>query len=227
MLLRQRYQAGCRSLRHWLRVNEQHGSLVRACTGDTVVLAERHYPEDDWRDPLSGGQVYYHCHRSGPEHGHLHVFMPVEPDAELTHLLGIGLDPRGLPLSLFTVNRWVADDAWLPAGPGTALVQRFSLSASDADPRLSSWLEQFLLFYAPAIQTLLLQRDRALANLGCPLEQALENRDLEIPSQLAIDWGADLDHIQQQWQAHGEQLRSSAVAPSGRDGAVRPDLCGG
>jgi hypothetical protein len=225
MLLRQRYQAGCRSLRHWLRVNERHGSLVRVCTGDVVVLAERHYPEDDWRDPPSGGQAYYHCHRPGDEHGHLHLFMPAEPGAELTHLLGIGLDPRGLPLSLFTVNRWVANDAWLPAGPCAELVLRFSLAASEADPRFSGWLEQFLRFYAPAIQTLLLERDRALAAKDEPLEQALEDRDLEIPSQVAIDWGADLDDVQQHWRAHVEQLRSSPVAPSGGDGAVRAGLC--
>ncbi|MEX1315721.1 MAG: hypothetical protein AB1Z22_01185 [Synechococcaceae cyanobacterium] len=192
MLLRQRYQAGCRSLRHWLKVNAQHGSLVRACTGDGVVLAERHYPGDDWRDPLSGGQACYHCHRPGEEHGHLHLFMPGQPGAELTHLLGIGLDPRGLPLSLFTVNRWVANDTWQPAMTTFALVQRLSLAARDGS-----------------------------------LEQALEDRDLEIPSQVAIDWGADLDAVQQQWRSHVEQLRSSAVAPSGRDGAVRAGLRGG
>jgi len=225
MLLRQRYQAGCRSLRHWLRVNERHGSLVRACTGDGVVLAERHYPEDDWRDSLSGGQAYYHCHRPGQEHGHLHLFMPAAPGAALSHLLGIGLDPRGLPLSLFTLNRWVANDAWLPAGACSKLVQSFSLAASEADPHVSGWLEQFLRFYAPLIQALLLDRDRALADLGCPLEQALEDRGLEIPSQVAIDWGADLDAVQQQWRSHVEQLRSGAPAPSGRDGAVRAGLC--
>ncbi|MFO7629897.1 MAG: hypothetical protein R6W06_10370 [Prochlorococcaceae cyanobacterium] len=221
MLLRQRYQAGCRSLRHWLKLNQRHGSLVRACTGDGVVLAENHYPEDDWRDPLSGGQAYYHCHRPGAEHGHLHLFMPAEPGAELTHLLGIGLDPRGLPLSLFTVNRWVASDAWLPAAPSLALVRRFSLVASDADPRFSSWLEQFLRFYAPVIETLLLERDRALAAKDDSLEQALENRHLEIPSQVVIDWGADLDDVQNQWRAHGEQRRSSAAAPGADRAALQ------
>lgn len=225
MLIRQRYQAGCRSLRHWLRVNERHGSLVRACTGEGMVLAERHYPEDDWRDPHSGGQAYYHCHRPGDEHGHLHLFMAAKPGAELTHLLGIGLDPRGLPLSLFTVNRWVASDAWLPAAPTFALVQCFSLAASEADQHISGWLEQFLRFYLPVIESLLLERDRALAARDGSLEQALEDRDLEIPSQAAIDWGADLDAVQQQWQAHVVQLRSSAVAPSCRDGAVPADRC--
>jgi hypothetical protein len=225
--MRERYQAGCRSLRHWLKVNALHGSLVRACTGDGVVLAERHYPEDDWRDPHSGGQAYYHCHRSGDEHGHLHLFMAAEPGAELTHLLGIGLDPRGLPLSLFTVNRWVANDAWLPAEPSFALVRRFSLAASEADPPISAWMDNVLRFYAPAIHTLLLERDRALADLGSPLEQALEDRDLEIPSQVAIDWGADLDAVQHQWRAHVEQIRSQSVAASRRDGAVRAGLASG
>lgn len=81
--------------------------------------------------------------------------MPVEPGAELTHLLGIGLDPHGLPVSLFTVNHWVANDAWLPAGPCAQLPRRFSLVASDADPRFSGWRHHFLRFYGPLIDGLL------------------------------------------------------------------------
>jgi hypothetical protein len=68
---------------------------------------------------------------------------------------------------------------------------------------------------------LLLERDRVLAAKDDSLEQALENRDLEIPSQVAIDWGADLDEVEHQWRAHGEQLRSSAAASSGGEGGVR------
>lgn len=205
--LRQRYQAGCRSLRHWLSVNEQHGSLVRACTGDGVIHAQQHYPEDDWRDPHSGCQAYYHCHRPEREHGHLHLFRRRCPEDRLTHLLGIGLDPRGLPLSLFSVNRWVADDAWLPAAATLSLLEGFSLSASDADPRLSRWLEHFLRFYEPLIGPLLLQRDRALEALDGSLDEALEDRTLEIPSQVGIDWGADLDAVQQQWRNHMAAVR--------------------
>lgn len=221
-----RYQAGCRSLRHWLKLGERHGSLVRACTGDGAVHAHRHYPEDDWRDPVSGAQAYYHCHRPGAEHGHLHLFMAATPGAKPTHLLGIGLDPRGLPLSLFSLNRWVADDAWLPAASTLALVRRFSLASSAADPSLSGWLSQFLRFYLPVIGTLLCARDRALEAQGGPLELMLENRDLEIPSQRVIDWAADLDSAQRLWQAHRERMRA-AREPRTRAAARPPMGVGG
>jgi hypothetical protein len=225
MSIRQRYQAGCRSLRYWLKLSERYGSLVRSCTGEGLVVAGRHYPEDDWRDRLSGGQAYYHCHRQGDEHGHLHLFMQAQGSDELTHLLAIGLDPKGLPISLFTVNRWVANDAWLPAQDTYALVRSFSLVNSDADPDIIAWLEHFLHFYSLSIQSMLLDRDRALQEREGSLEQVLEDRDLEIPSQLFIDWGADLDFVQQQWRFHVQQLKSSHVAPSGRDGVICANLC--
>ena len=221
---RQRYLAGSRSLRHWLKVSQQDGSLVAACTGGGSVVAERHYPENDWRDPLSGCQAYYHCHRLGNEHGHLHLFMPAEDNAELSHLLGIALDPRGLPLNLFTVNRWVTNDAWLPAAQSVSLVRQFSLAASEASTHLNGWLVHFLSFYAALIQELLHERDEVLSTRDVPLAQALDDRRLEVLSQRTIEWGSDLDHAQLEWRNHVRNVREKAIQRSKSMGSTSQPL---
>ncbi|MCP9792654.1 TIGR04283 family arsenosugar biosynthesis glycosyltransferase [Vulcanococcus limneticus Candia 3F8] len=218
----QRYRAACRSLRLWLRLTERHGSVVVALTGGGTVVAERHYPEGDGRDPTSGAQFYYHCHRDGGEHGHLHLFVPAAPGAELTHLIGISLDARGLPIGLFTLNRWVAADAWLPAAETLPLLERFAFPVPDGlsagasapeprrlDPHLGRWLTHFLVFYRPVIAALLQERDACLerhAQAG-EREAALEDRRLEIPSSRSIDWSADLAALQAEIQGQIQAVR--------------------
>ncbi len=201
-----RYGAACRSLRYWLRLTRTHGSVIAALTGSDSVLANNHYPENDVIDSESGSQFYYHCHRGEEEHGHLHLFLPASPGAQLTHLIGISLDPRGLPLGLFTLNRWVANDAWLPAAETIALLERFHfpvpgpVKGPSPDPALGRWLTHFLLLYRPVVAALLLERDARLAELAqsASLEAALDDRALDIPSYRPIDWSADLDRIQAQ-----------------------------
>lgn len=196
--------------------------MVAALTGDGVIQAERHYPAGDCRDPESGAQFYYHCHREGGEHGHLHLFLPVTPGAELTHLIGISLDARGLPIGLFTLNRWVAEDAWLPAAETSPLLEKFTFPVPDRrgswatplagtaesaapgqpDPLLGRWLTHFLCVYREEIAALLQERDACLERHAPPgdREAALEDRGLEIPSSRPIDWSADLVAIQAEIQ---------------------------
>ncbi len=89
-----------------------------------------HCPPGDIYDPEAHSQFYYHAHRSG-EHGHFHTFMreagmpegvhPVEQsefdylkerDDRLSHLVAISMDRRGVPIALFTTNRWVTAENW-------------------------------------------------------------------------------------------------------------------
>ena len=188
-----RYRLARRALHHWLRLTECHGSLVRAFTGASPLLEQQHYPLEDLRDPASGTQCYYHCHRGDGEHGHLHLFRRSRRDRPLTHLIGISLDARGLPLALFSVNRWVTNDRWLPAATTLRLLDGVSLDAAGADPHLGGWLTNFLGFYRPTLEIVLMERDHRLAKAGLPGSVALENRDLEIPSLCTIDWAADLE----------------------------------
>lgn len=194
----QRYAAASRALDHWLKITENHGSLIQVFTGGGAIQAQIHYPEKDLVDPRSGTQCYYHCHRGNAEHGHLHLFRRPTADEPLSHLIAISLDSRGLPVALFTVNRWVCADQWLPAADSLKLLRGVSLHRSGCDRDLSHWLIHFLRFYHPIVQQLLLQRDQRLHAAGGSLDQRLEDRDLEILSFRSIDWSADLAAVDAQ-----------------------------
>ena len=168
----------------------------------------RSYPLGDLVDPGSGTHCYYHCHRADGEHGHLHLFRRPRSRRPLTHLIAISLDARGLPLALFSVNRWVSEDRWLPAASSLRLLDGVSLSGAGCDPHLDGWLVHFLRFYQPTLATVLQQRDRRLRQRATSLEAALQARDLEIPSHCSIDWAADL-------AAAEAELESVAQAEAG------------
>lgn len=189
---RVRYRTAQKALYHWLRLVERQGSLVHAFTAGDRPVQQRHYPLGDLVDPGSGTQCYYHCHRGDGEHGHLHLFRRPRSRRPLIHLIAISLDARGLPLALFSVNRWVSEDRWLPAAATLRLLEGVSLSGAGCDPHLGGWLVHFLCFYRPTLQAVLQQRDRRLRQRAPSLAEALEARDLEIPSHVHIDWAADL-----------------------------------
>lgn len=189
---RARYRSAQKALFHWLRLIERQGSLVHAFTAGSTPRQHQHYPPGDLVDPGSGTQCFYHCHRDSDEHGHVHLFRRRRPQQPLTHLIGISLDGRGLPLALFTVNRWVSEDRWLPAADSLRLLEGISLAGAACDPHLSGWLVHFLCFYRPTLETLLGQRDQRLHQAAPTRRAALEDRDLEIPSYAPLDWAADL-----------------------------------
>lgn len=191
-----RYRSAQKALYHWLCLIERHGSLVRAFTAGSTPQRHQHYPPGDLVDPGSGTHCYYHSHRGDGEHGHLHLFRRARPQGTLTHLIAISLDGRGLPLALFSVNRWVSDDRWLPAAGILRLLEGISLSGAACDPHLASWLVHFLEFYRPTLEAVLLRRDRRLSQRASSRAEALEARDLEIPSHCPIDWAADLASIE-------------------------------
>jgi hypothetical protein len=189
---RARFRSATKALHHWLRLIERQGSLVRAFTAGGMLVPHAHYPPGDLVDPASGTRCYYHSHRGTHEHGHLHLFRRARPRSPLTHLIAISLDSRGLPLGLFSVNRWVSEDRWLPAFATLRLLEGVGLSGAGCDPHLGGWLIHFLHFYRPTLKTVLRQRDRCLRQRATSMAVALEARDLEIPSHCAIDWAADL-----------------------------------
>jgi len=113
---------------------------VLAKTGDNIVseVLPRegtfyeldHCPPGDIYDSEAHSQFYYHAHRKG-EHGHFHTFMreagmpegihPVvqsvhghmkQRDDRLSHLVAISMDRFGVPIALFTTNRWVTAENW-------------------------------------------------------------------------------------------------------------------
>ena len=157
-----------------------------------------------------GSQFFYHAHRhGGREHGHLHLFWHATASGRRlrfrpgqrrwvrgapTHLFAISLDERGLPIELFTVNRWVTEGHWFDAATVLSFVDRFALDGVDGHALSCRWLTGFVRMYRPVIEDLLKKRDARLARQASP-EAALSDPRLEVLSRLPIDWAADLDAL--------------------------------
>lgn len=140
-----------------------------------------HYPQPDALDTDSGWRFYYHAHaasqRLRDEHGHFHVFAPA-PGGSFSHWIGVTLDRRGLPLRLFTTNRWVTDEQWRDAPQLAGKRPRLR----GAEPReVGAWLEDLLCLYADEVASLQRERDQRMRG------RSLDDQRLRIPSQCRVN----------------------------------------
>lgn len=169
----------------------------------------RHYPEDDAIDLASGYQWFYHSHspedRPGAtEHGHFHLFAlrplwarRLQSKAETAfaaltgnsreqvntrHLLTIGMDAKGVPVSLFTVNSWVTGDLMLSAANTERLLVQMRLNTRY--PEIDAVLESVITLCADEVRQVLAVRDATLS--GKPAHDVLADRRLEVLSETAI-----------------------------------------
>lgn len=161
----------------------------------------QHYPSaDDVFDPATGHQYYYHSHpaaqRAADEHGHFHLFArsgyrTQRKDARqspYTHLIGISVNAQGLPIRLFTTNRWVTDEHWLPAPQVLAMLDSFCIGRRKPSPALHRWLHGMLMLFRPQIEAVLARRDERIMHAAQrrPLEKVLEDRRTHVVSATKI-----------------------------------------
>lgn len=178
-----------------------------------------HYPKGDRIDRSTGAQYFYHCHREDyetTEHGHFHCFLrykhipkKVKPasladwdryiDNPMTHLIAIGMNQLGMPIRLFTVNRWVTSEIWYDAHHAPKLLNRFKMKLDD-DPywqQLDKWVEGMLHLFTPQISWLHHERDR-LINLhrtSDPEDNIYLNKKIEELSYINIDLKNQIEWI--------------------------------
>jgi hypothetical protein len=171
----------------------------------------RHYPQGDVYDAEFHAQYYYHAHseeeRVTGEHGHFHTFLrplgmppgitpaPVpdpkvsagENDA-LSHLVGISMDRAGLPIRLFTTNRWVTGETWYEAADVVRMLDCFVIDHARPSWPANRWITALMRLFRPQIVELLHARDaeiqRCLAE--APDVNVFENRDLEVTSEMRV-----------------------------------------
>lgn len=212
------WQAASEAMAAFAAVTAASGSLLQDWIAGREVVEYEHYPPDDVVDLRHGSQFYYHAHRhGGREHGHLHLFWHAAASGRRrhagsasprwsrtapTHLLAISLDARGLPVGLFTVNRWVTDGHWFDAATTLSMLDRFRLDAAPGHALSCRWLVRFVEAYRPLVAALLEARDRRLARRA-DLSQALADRRLEVLSAVEIDWAADLDALEARARLRG------------------------
>ncbi len=175
-----------------------------------------HYPKGDVYDWGSHAQYFYHAHPGGlrdREHGHFHTFvrakgMPrgMRPkkhsdtsqwpkgDDALTHIVGISMDEKGLPLRLFTTNRWVTGETWYKASDVCSVIERFVIDHAQPSWPTNRWVSGMVRLFWPQIIMLLKARDTVIADwqAGSPDQDVLEDRALEVTSQAEVSVDAQI-----------------------------------
>lgn len=179
-----------RQIINWASLGQS--APARVLAGTERFTEWTHYPQADAVDPDSFWRFYYHAHarseRLRDEHGHFHIFVPASAQARSgvppasSHLIAISVDAKGLPLRLFTTNRWVTDEVWQPAD---AMIRHLrSPALHNAEPRdVAEWLNHLIVMFESTIAELLTARDERLTTAGIFRHKSLEDRRLRIPSQ--------------------------------------------
>lgn len=188
------------------------GELLK---GEGTFYEWNHYPDGDIYDNETHSQYYYHAHREN-EHGHFHTFvrqsgMPdgmiaaentsdeewPDGDERLSHLISISMDPQGLPLALFTTNRWVTGENWYVAKDVIRLLDRFEIDHAVPNWATNRWLTAMIRLFHPQIVELIKERDRTIA-AWTPSDgstHVFEDRDLEITSFVEISPDEQMENI--------------------------------
>jgi hypothetical protein len=202
--------AGLRLLQTYADLSDTKGHLLDEVLGDAMPLQWAHYPPDDAIDLSSGFQWFYHSHSPedrpvGSEHGHIHLFArrPLwsrrlqsrseiefcrisgreSTQAHTRHLLAIGLNAKGLPISLFTVNSWVTGDQMLSTKLTMQLLA--SIQLKTGYPKVDAVIESVVHLCLPEVESVLQKRDAKLASFTGA--NKLQDLGLELLSELPID----------------------------------------
>jgi hypothetical protein len=198
-------------------LHEAGGNLViEALRGSGEFVEWEHYPPDDVQDPKTHAQYFFHAHapedRERPDYAHFHTFMgsrgmpagirPAELDGcascsgadgeAMSHLVAISMTPSGMPVRLFTTNRWVTAETWYRATDVIAMLDGFAVDADGGSPLLDRWLTAIMVLFRPQIERLLIERDAAVDRWRSthPESDFFEDRRLEITSsvEISLEW---------------------------------------
>jgi hypothetical protein len=129
----------------------------------------QHYPRHDAVDASGRWQFYFHAHdpleadssRHPQEHGHIHLFRR-DGLGRLSHLAGLSLDARGLPLTWFATNQWVTGERWLAAEPLARDLAGIELRLRGPLAGAALWLAALVRLYAEPLRAMLRARDAAV-----------------------------------------------------------------
>ena len=194
-------------------------NLVGECLrGQGDFYEFSHYPQDDVYDTDSKSQYYFHTHRGlNGEYGHFHTFLraagmppmiaPVKNtgseiwqsgDNALSHLICISMNQDGVPIGLFTTNRWVTNEAWYKAEDVIKMLDIFQVNHAFPNLAVNQWITAMFRLYKNEIVELLLERDRVVSEwlVKHPDQDVFEDRNLEVTSFKTINVDQKIDDIQ-------------------------------
>ena len=207
------------------------GEIISTSTSDADTYYEwEHLPPGDAYDLESHSQYYYHSHAKSEdgssihddEHGHFHTFMrakgypegiepvalpdyePVEDLSDIvTHVIGVGMNEMGVPIRLFTVNRWVTGEIWHAAEDIIKMLDSFEIDDTRPSWPMNLWISNLVALYRPQIEVLIRQRDEAIAKWQAEhpdVENVYEDRNLEVTSHLDINLAEYVTNLEESLQ---------------------------
>lgn len=188
------------------------GNIVGELLRDVETFYEwDHYPPGDVYDSRTHSQFYYHAHpqeERSNEHGHFHTFlrplgmpagvrpamvddlkMPEDENDALCHLIGISMDRFGVPIRLFTTNRWVTGEIWYAADDVRRMLDTFLIDHAQPSWPVNRWVSGMVRLFRPQIVSLVEARDAAVQRwrTAYPDRNAFEDRALEVTSMADVD----------------------------------------
>lgn len=181
--------------------------------------AWQHYPHNDAMDGSGAWQFYYHAHdasreggaRHSQEHGHIHLFRR-NGQGQLSHLAGLSLDARGIPLTWFACNQWVTGERWKGAAAMCRGLESLRLELRDPLAGAALWLSDLVRAYARPLRAMLLVRDAALVRYcqqqNIATQEALQDRRIAVWSSFPISWPDDAVALRGQVCAYDNPRRS-------------------
>jgi hypothetical protein len=124
---------------------------------------------------------------------------PAEPNAALSHLVAIGMDRFGRPVSLFTTNRWVTDETWYRAEDVIRMLDFFEIDIAHPSWPVNRWISAMVPLFRPQVEWLLKRRDEAVSAWAKkrPKGDVHEDRALNVISETAIDVERQIAAIEQ------------------------------
>lgn len=129
-----------------------------------------------------------------------------EDNDKLSHLVAISMDSRGMPVRLFTTNRWVTGETWYGAADVLRMLDRFAVNTREPSEPLNRWITAMFALFRPQMRALISARDAAIMNWRRRHRgkiHVFEDRRLEVTS------AADID-IEDQVRGVAEALRRAA-----------------
>jgi len=107
------------------------------------------------------------------------------------------MDMRSQPIELFTTNRWVTGERWLPAEDLIPCVRAFGLENHNPFSETREWLAAMLTLFRPQIEKLIVDRDERIECWKRNVSgDAFEDRDLNRVSRASIDIVAQVAAIE-------------------------------
>ena len=120
-------------------MGEQHtNAVLLSLDGANSVKPYQHYPDTAFYFSNDLWRAYYHSHGStgdeSHEHGHFHFFARQTMSDDWSHVIAMGMNNFGQPISLFTTNLWVTDGQWLETKTALKVFEQLENSTEEDLP---------------------------------------------------------------------------------------------